>query len=150
MAQTDYGIKIVKPGAAITSNTISDYIYSSKWQSLPLLYKTQLALNVNSGSCTGTLTYNHNLNFFPFTIGKVYSYAAATQLIIPFTASMDGDKFNCGGDNLSEDFGMNIKLNSIEVTYDIQCIIPMFGGRCIDVSKNYTIDLYLYMFQLGS
>lgn len=145
----NYGIKITKPGADVSSSNRDDYVFWSKYQSLPLLYKVQQSIVVNSGSCTGTHIYTHSLNFFPLTLGFVNSISEGRQAI-PFAGTEPGDKFNCDSDNLSEDFSMKIKVNTIEISYDIQCIIPMVGGRCIDVSKTYTVDLYFFMFQLGS
>lgn len=145
----DYGIKITIPGEDVSSSTRDHYAFWSKYQSLPLLYKVQQSISVNSGGCSGTSTYTHNLGFFPLVLGFVDSIPAGRQAI-PFTASQDSDKFNCGGDNLSEDFSMKIKVNTVEIIYNITCIIPMVGSRCIDVSKTYTVDLYFYMFQLGS
>lgn len=145
----DWGIKISKPTKDITSSTLSDFAFNSKYQSLPLIMSAQQSISVDGGGCTGTSTYTHNLGFKPLVIAFVNSISGG-RMPIPFTLSQDFDKFNCSGDNLSETFSMKIKDNTVEITYDIECIIPMFGSRCIDVSKTYTVDLYFYMFELGS
>lgn len=145
----DYGIKIAKPTKDISSGTLDDYVFHSKYQSLPLLYKVQQSISVNGGSCNGTSTYTHSLGFTPLVLAFVTSLSGGRQAI-PFILTQDIDKFNCSGDNLSETFSMKIKTNTIEISYDIECVIPMFGGRCIDTSHTYTVDLYFFMFQLGS
>ena len=145
----DYGIKIAKPTKDISSSTLDDFVFWSKYQSLPLLYKVTETITVNSGGCSGTHTYTHSLGFFPVVLAFVTSISGGRQAI-PFTLTSDGDKFNCDGDNLSEEFNMKIKINTVEIDYAITCIIPMIGDRCIDVTKVYSVDLYFFMFELGS
>lgn len=145
----DYGIKIALPTKDIGSTARDDYAFWSKYQSLPLLYKVTEQITVNSGDCTGTHVYTHNLGFFPLVLGFVDSISGGRQAL-PFILTSDGDKFNCSGDNLSEDFSLKSKVNTVEIIYTINCIIPMFGSRCIDVSKTYNVDLYFFMFELGS
>jgi len=145
----DYGIKIAKPTKDISSSTLDDFVFWSKYQSLPLLYKVTTDITVNSGGCAGTHVYTHSLGFFPVVLAFVNTISGGRQAI-PFILTSPGNKFNCDGDNLSEDFGMKIKANTVEIIYDITCIIPMTGSRCIDVTKVYSVDLYFFMFELGS
>lgn len=146
---SDYGIKIAKQGSNTDSSSIDDYTFWSKYRTLPFLFKASITINANSGSCNGTEIYTHNLGFKPLVEGFVTTRSAGRQGI-PVTVDQTGVKFDCGGDNLEETFGMKIKDNTVEVTYDISCIIPMFGSRCIDISVSYTVDLYFYMYELGS
>lgn len=146
---SDYGIKIAKQGQSTDSTDVNDYIFWSKYRTLPFLFKASLTINANSGSCSGTEIYTHSLGFKPLVEGYVTTRSAGRQGI-PVVVTQTGVKFDCSGDNLSESFDMKIKDNTVEIIYDIGCIIPMFGQRCIDISVSYTVDLYFYMYELGS
>ena len=146
----NYGIKISKAGVSVASTTPSDYIFWSKYQSLPLIQKITTTLACGT-PCVGTLTYTHNLGFKAFAIAFTTSQILGSRIAIPFSYATDGDKFRCNGDNFSEAFtAMRMKVNTIEIDYDVECIVPMVSSRCPDVSQTYTIDIYIFMFELGS
>lgn len=146
----DWGVKITKAGADVSSTNRDDYVFWSKYQSLPLLYKTTVSITVNSGACSGVYTYTHSLGFPPFVLGAMTPVSLGTRMYLPVNIGQSGNKLYCSGDILSEVFYLRSKVNTIDIVYDVECIIAMFGGRCVDTSKTYNIDLYLYMFELGS
>lgn len=146
----DYGFKIAKATKNVQSTDPTDYVFWSKYQSLPLLYKVTETIDVDSGDCSGTHIYTHSLGWMPFALGFVTSKITATRQAIPMFIGEAGNKTYCDGDNLSEQFTMTIKENTIEIDYEINCIIPMVSSRCIDVSTSYSVDLYLFMFELGT
>lgn len=146
----DYGIKIALPTKDVSSSTRDDFAFWSKYQSLPLLYKTTVSITVNSGSCVGTYTYTHNLGFAPFVIGAMTPISLGSRVLLPVDIGKTGEKLYCSGDIILEIFDLRSKVNTIDILYEVDCVIAMFGGRCIDLSKTYDIDLYLYMFELGS
>ena len=146
----DVGHKIAKSGASVRSTTPRDYDFWSKYQSLPFLFKVTLTQTVDSGNCTGTIVYNHNLGFAPFVMARANSIVNGGVFSLPLTFLSDGDKTLCSSNNFVESLSYQVKENTVEISYDAECFIPMFSSRCIDVSRTYTIDLFFYMFELGS
>lgn len=146
----DYGWKITKPGKGVTSTDPNDYVFWSKYQQLTLLYKAQQSITVTSAACTGTATYTHSLGFKPLVLAYVNSVLAGTRVALPFSLTTTALK-DCGAASWSEEtFTYRVKVNTVEIDYTLNCIIPMFGTTCPTNNHAYTVDLYFYMFELGS
>lgn len=62
----DYGIKIAKPGQAVTSTDPADYIFWSKYKSLSLYSKVTTSITLPAGYQSATSTITHNLNYHPY------------------------------------------------------------------------------------
>ncbi len=150
----DYGVKISKEGKDVSSQVITDYVFWSKYQSLPLLYKVSLNITITSASCGGTETYTHNLGFFPLVLATVTD-PGGDRFIIPYSMYQGaGGKSKCfcdayGGGDTDESFTATIKLNTIDIIYDVSCVIPQVGSCCA-AGGTYIVDLYVFMFELGS
>jgi hypothetical protein len=146
---TDFsGIKIAREGETIESTDIDDYIFRSDVQSLPLIEKVLVNKTINSMDCEGTVTYTHNLGAFFFTQVFVIDKSFGNKQVLPFSITSPGDK-TCDGDRLSEVFSYKIKENSVEIDYDVKCVIPMIGGECPGSNLNYTFEISIYLFELG-
>ncbi len=142
------GIKIAKEGANIESSNIDDYIFRSDVQSLPLIEKVLVNKTINSMDCEGTVVYTHNLGAFFFTQVFMTDKAFVDRQTLPFTITSPGDKI-CDGDSFVETFSYKIKENSVEIDYNVKCVIPMIGETCPDTTLNYTFEISIYMFELG-
>lgn len=150
----DYGLKISKPGKDVSSPTVDDYIFWSKHQSLPLIEKVSLSINITDTSCVGTETYTHNLGFFPFVIA-VLNTLDGDRYILPYNvfrpafgkAGCICPSENSGG--IFEIFSQTIKENSIDIDFSVECVVPQIESCCVTVGT-YIVDLYIFMFELGS
>lgn len=144
----DHGIKILKVDKDASSTNIDDYIFWSKYQSLPFLYKTTFDVTIAANTTTKTEIYTHNLGFFPFVI------AFAGTRMLPISETGGYYKYCCAGAGtgvLQETVTCKITDTTAEVTATWGCFIPMFGA-CDppNVPITYSISLYFYMFELGS
>lgn len=144
-----YGIKISKEGKSVHSDNIDDFIFRSDIQSLPIIQKVSVQKTINSGDCEGTYIYTHNLGFFPFTKVYITDKSFSNNQIVPFYITGES-KTVCGGDVLLEDFEYSIKENTIEINYNVKCVIPQIGESCPSGDVTYTFEIELYMFELGS
>ena len=145
----DYGIKIVKDGESLDSTDLDDYIFRSDVQSLPLIEKVEVNKTINSGDCEGTYTYTHNLGAFFFTQVFLVDKAYGIKQSLPFTDEDPFEKFYCDGDRFIESFDFAIKENSVDIDYNVKCVIPQYGEACPSGSLVYTFEISIYMFELG-
>lgn len=146
----DSGHKIAIAGKNVRSQYPYDFDFWSKFQSLPFLFKATLSQAVSSGACSGIVTYTHNLGFKPLVLSRANSIVDGNIYLLPFTNLSDGNKTLCTSDNFVESLSYKIKDNTIDITYDASCYIPQVSQRCIDVSRTYNIELFFYMFELGT
>jgi hypothetical protein len=145
----DYGIKIVKDGESLESTDLDDYIFRSDVQSLPLIQKVEVNKTITSGDCVGTYTYTHNLGSFFFTQVFLVDKSYGIKQSLPFTDEDPSNKFYCDGDRFLEQFSYRIYEDSVEIDYDVECVIPMMGGYCSGSNITYTFEISIYMFELG-
>ena len=145
----DYGIKIVKDGESLESTDLDDYIFRSDVQSLPLIQKVEANKTITAVDCEGTYTYTHNLGSFFFTQVFLVDKSYGIKQSLPFTDEDPFEKFYCDGDRFLEQFSYKIYENSVDIDYNVKCIIPMVGETCPDGSLVYTFEISIYMFELG-
>jgi len=146
----NYGIKIAKSGESLESVDMDDYIFRSDVQSLPLIQKVEVNKTISSGDCIGTYTYTHNLGSFFFTQVFLIDKSNGVKQSLPFFNEDPFNKFYCDLDNFYESFDYEIKENSVEINYDVGCIIPQMGVDCSDSNITYTFEISIYMFELGT
>ncbi len=142
-------VKISKAGTNINSNKIDDYILNSRYQTLSLLYKVSVAFTVTPTNCTGSTTlYTHNLTFMPLTLAFTKLESATQRSSLPVNQFSD---YTAGSpDALFESFNIRITSSTIILDYYVQKTVIGVGDEPIDRTINYTFDLYLFMFKLGS
>ena len=144
---TDFGKKISKKDKSVFSTDLNDLIFHSEVQSLPLLQKISINLTTGDPCVNQTLTYTHNLGFFPFTLISTTSKNINSRVYLPFETYADSK--GCG-DRFHENFDYKIYENKVDIIYTAQGFIPQFGSCCEDPGLSYTMDIYFYLFELGS
>lgn len=147
----DVGVKILKSSKTVNSTTIDDYIFWSKHQSLPFIQKVTHTVTVTNSVCNGTSSYTHGLGFAPFVLAFITLKSISGKHALPIAAGLALDKVVCdGSSNLSEDFDLESNATTIDIPFVVECIVPMVGGTCPASDVEYTVEMYLYMFELGS
>ena len=153
----DYGIKIMKEGKNLNSSNIDGYEFWSKYPPLTFLEKKTETIVVGS-SCDLTdpivLEVPHSYNFIPFVIGSVKKTGGSPTGEHNNRYFMPASTFagiNCDvGQSEFVTFTHRVKVDKVEILYNIKCIIPMVGYACPLSNQTFTVELYFYMWELGS
>ena len=139
----DYGIKISKAGAAVTSSTPSDYHFWSKYKAKSIRYQGSLNVTTSTGTDPPpvTNTYTHNFGYIP-------------QFMVFTTSAITGKYINCGwsvttsygkdGDNQAETISVYATSTTIVVSADWNYYTPM-SGTWTGLAHTYTFDILLFM-----
>lgn len=144
----DFGIKIAKPGCDVYSTDINDYILWTKYPPITFLEKKTTTITVGSGGCSGTLSVPHDYDFFLLTKVTVEQQGSGNRYFMPAT---DFGTISCGvGDIPNINFTYKVYEDRIDIEYNAECIEPMVGTSCPLSNATFDIELYFYMWELGS
>lgn len=153
----DIGFKVSKLGAATSSSDIDDYVYWSKYPGLTLIDKVSGTVTVNGSSYVGTQSIAHGFNFIPLTVAVInhtdngYKYQMPVQ---EWTATI-----SCPLDDLGEfttpkpSFSYKVNSTNVDIIYSVKCYTQIQGGGgpfAPTSTETFIIDLYYYMWKLGS
>lgn len=153
----DYGVKIAKPGKSVNSTNIDDYILWSKYPPLTFLEKKSVDIVVGTSCDLSDPVIEevaHDYGFFPLVIGTVQKTAGNPTTRLNQRYLMPSEQFtriHCDfGSPEVVTFDYKVKLDKIEISYNVKCIIPQFGYDCPLSSQTFQVDLDFYMWELGS
>ena len=154
---SNYGIKIAKEGTTTASTVPTDYNFWSKYETMPLLYKTTISLTAGTTpGCYGTATYSHSLGYFPTVIANVSGVTTNdNKYLLPYS-NYEPTSTRCdvsGEYDFNESFTYNIGTTSVQVVWSAECVyydsLAGTPNKCPRVNTDYTVDLYFFMNQLG-
>lgn len=139
----DYGIKITKATKGITSSTLADYHFWSKYRAKSVKYQGTLAVTTNSGTdpAAATNSYTHSFGYIP-------------QFMIFATSNMTGQYMTVGwsltenygksGDLQTETLSAYVTSSTVNVSALWDYYTPM-SGTSDGIVDTYTFDILLFM-----
>lgn len=143
----DYGLKIAKAGSSVSSTDPDDYILWTKYPPLTFLEKKTTSVISSASNYVDTHSVPHDYDFFPLVLGYV-------------TDDGDGDRYKMPADgfaSLSCDFGLIQSVSFNYTVYDDRVDISWRASCALMGSEEgplnnevFTIELYFYMWELGS
>ena len=150
----DYGIKIAKVGEDISSTTIDDYVFWSKYPTLVFLEKKTVTIEVTSISYSGTVNVPHDYDFFPLVLGYANKTAGDPTDFNGQKYWMPANEFagiSCPFDQPYQILSFTYKIydDSVDIIYEADCTD---GIDTVGPIEDATFEVYLYFFmwRLGS
>lgn len=153
---TDTGLKLVKQDADITSTDPDDYMVWTKYPPLSFLEKKTVTIIVTTSCDLSDPVIEevpYDWDFIPVVLGKVRKTAGFPTGDVDNAYSMPAEDFaaiDC--DFFTQDVRFNFKVveDQVEIEYVVNCIEPMVGAGCPLGTQTFVVDLYFYMWELGS
>lgn len=152
----DRGMKFAKDGSDITSTDPDDYNFWTKYPPLTLLEKKEVVITAETGSSCSNQTESvaHSYDFIPFvlaTVKKSGGVPTGDNDNKYFMPAEDFAGINCAaGDIPNITFDYTVKESSVDIEWTVECIVPMVGSQCPESNQEFTVELYFYMWELGS
>lgn len=144
------GIKFAKDGYTIEDTNPDHMNLWTKWPPLALLEKKSTSITIQGSGCSlGVNTQNvaHDYDFFPLVIGVAERSGTGKRYLMPIVPD-----FTC-------DFGLfpvsssfltyRVRANDVQIRWYAACAIMGFED-CPLFNVTYNIDLYFYLWELGS
>lgn len=151
----DHGLKITKEGYGKESFLPENYITWTRYPPLTFMQKVTIPLAITSTNgipAGGTETYAHGYDFVPLVMAAIYDDTDENKYFLPIQ-NLTINGLNCDGDHiLVSNIDYDITSTNVVVNYSIYCQAAIMGGSDVAVSGtgNISIDLYFYMWELGS
>lgn len=153
---SDRGIKFAKDGSDITSTNPDDYNFWTSYPPLTLLEKKEVDIVAGTtGNTTNqTESVSYSYDFIPFVLATVKKTAGSPTGDNNNRYFMPAEDFagiNCSiGDIPNVDFDYTVKDGSVDITWSVECIEPMVSADNPQSEQTFTVELYFYMWELGS
>ncbi len=139
----NYGIKISKTGAAVTSSTPSDYHFWSKYKAKSIRYQGSLNVTTTTDvdAAPVTNTYTHSFGYIPQFMVFTTSAISGKYINPPWNITVDYGK---DGDLEEEVISVHATSSTIVVSALLDYYTPM-SGTSTGLAHTYTFDILLFM-----
>jgi hypothetical protein len=144
---SDRGIKLAKDGKTIASTNPDDYNLWTKYPPLSFLEKKTVEITIGPGNCGyQTEDVDYDYDFIPLVLGIV-SDADGNRYFMP---AEDFVVLNCDwGLFSSMYFNYKIVDGKVVIEYFGECA-EMGYSECPLSNHVFTVDLYFYIWEMGS
>lgn len=152
----DRGIKQAKEGATIESTNPDDYNFWTKYPPLTFLEKKTVNIVIGSSCDLSDPVIEEVLydwDFIPLVLGTVTKSAGnpiGDNNNRYFMPASDFAGINCDSGLIPIcNFNYKVKSDKVEILHTVQCVL-MGIQECPLTNQTFTVDLYFYMWELGS
>lgn len=153
---TDTGFKLAKQDADIDSTNIDDYMVWTKHPPLSFLEKKTVNIVVGTSCDLSDPVIEevpYDWDFIPVVLGNVRKTAGFPSSDTNNRYSMPAEGFaaiDCDFFDQLVTFNYDVKEGQVDIRYVVNCIEPMVGAGCPLGSQTFEVELYFYMWELGS